>query len=83
MNEITLLIIGIGIGYFWAMYRKDNLKFRVSPNVYFRISPEVMDAYLMGKQATELERQAAELRERSGEMIGKERIDVQTTIKAD
>lgn len=26
MNEITILIIGIGIGYFWAMYRVDNIK---------------------------------------------------------
>ena len=25
MNEITILIIGIGVGYFWAMYRKDNI----------------------------------------------------------
>ena len=25
MNEITIFIIGIGIGYFWAMYRKDNV----------------------------------------------------------
>jgi len=26
MDQVTILIIGIGIGYFWAMYRKDNIR---------------------------------------------------------
>jgi len=26
VNEITILIVGIGIGYFWAMWRVDNIK---------------------------------------------------------
>ena len=30
MNELTILIIGIGIGYFWAMYRKDNISTRIN-----------------------------------------------------
>ena len=30
MDELTILIIGIGIGYFWAMYRKDNINLRVT-----------------------------------------------------
>jgi len=25
MNEITIFVVGIGIGYFWAMYRKGNI----------------------------------------------------------
>lgn len=28
MNEITILIIGIGIGYFWAMWRVDNIRIK-------------------------------------------------------
>lgn len=30
MNELTILIIGIGIGYFWAMFRVDNIKVRTT-----------------------------------------------------
>lgn len=26
MNELTILIIGIGIGYFWAMFRIENIR---------------------------------------------------------
>jgi hypothetical protein len=26
VTEITILIIGIGIGYFWAMWRVDNIR---------------------------------------------------------
>jgi hypothetical protein len=33
MNEITILIIGIGIGYFWAMFRKDNINVTVHLDV--------------------------------------------------
>lgn len=28
MSELTIMIVGIGIGYFWAMYRKDNITVR-------------------------------------------------------
>ena len=77
MNEITLVIIGIGIGYFWAMYRKDNIKIR--PEVFVRISPELIEAYLLAKEAVGLERKAAAIRSQ----LRKESFDVQTSVKAD
>jgi len=33
MNEITILIIGIGIGYFWALYRVENFSVKVKTTV--------------------------------------------------
>ena len=77
MNEVTILIIGIGIGYFWAMYRKDNIKVR--PKVIISVTPKLIEAYMLGKEAIELERKAAAVRGQ----LRKEGFDVQTSVKAD
>ena len=33
IDQVTILIIGIGIGYFWAMYRKDNIRLKTTIRV--------------------------------------------------
>ncbi|MBT0666366.1 hypothetical protein KI809_18820 [Geobacter pelophilus] len=50
MNEITILIIGIGIGYFWAMHRAENIKItgiKVYPRINAREFWEQLEKWAM------------------------------------
>lgn len=75
-NELFFAVIGFAIGYFWAMWRKDNIKVRAE----FKVTKGFIDACVLANQAWEMERQLAELR---NQIEKEESINVQTTVKAD
>ena len=77
-NELLIAIISFAIGYFWAMWRKDNIKVTVTPE--FRVTKGFIDACILAREAAEMEGKLAVIRE----TIRKEIDDnVQTTVKAD